>query len=519
MRAWATRLGALAFAASAFFAGSAQAATYGLVIGIDRYEHLPRLGGAVNDARDIAQALHTIGAKKVTTLLDAKASRDAIFAAWNELVKLAQPGDTIVFSYAGHGGQEPERIAGNEPEDGLDEVFQLAAFHPSTPANRERIIDDEINLMFAKAKHVKIVFIADSCHSGTMTRGFDSRAGVLRTRLGGYGKITNDALPPPDPDAAQITIEALRNVLYFGAVRDGQVVQEFLIDKQARGALSWSFARALRGHADLDEDGVVNTSELERYLIENVRTRSDSRQSPQMTPRGDPAQVAIPVGTPEAQAVSKDLALNILNALDRGNLIKQLNDVVAAKRNQADLTWDYATGEIVSSSGDVVARLGRQTSAKSVQPIIDKWHLLRELEELAQSRPLTLRLDKKDGVHRAGTRLNIELSGHRHTKLIAFNLAVDGTVQYIIPEPLSPYPFYHGKLVAGEKFEFPLDVSKPFGADHFVALAVPEYNTDLLRVLEGLNNQKAARALRGKLIRLLKGKDFQLGQVGLFTAP
>ena len=495
------------FALALFAASTAHAKTYGLVVGIDNYEHLPKLRGAVNDARDISQSLTELGADKVITLLDRDATRDAVMGAWNELTRLAKPGDTIIFSYAGHGGQEPERVPGSETDDGLDEVFQLAAFHPATKNNRERIVDDEINQMFAKVPHLKIVFVADSCHSGTMTRSFDSRAGQLSTRLGEYGPITNDQLPPPDPTAALISEELLGNVLYFGAVQDHQVVQEFLIERQARGVLSWSFARALRGHADLDQDGVVKTRELERYLIENVRTRSEGRQSPQMTPRGNPADVTIPIREPDATETVSELALKIINAPDADSLRGQLKDVTAPDGDLADLIWDYESGDIISSKGDVVARIGPDGSPGTVQAIVDKWLLLLVLEDLAQSNPLAVRLDKADKLYSANERVTIELADHEYTKLIAVNLAVDGTIQFVIPDPFPVYDYYRGELEVGKVFQFPLKVTEPFGADHFVALALPEHDAELIDLLHDVNGKKSANTLREKLPLLLKRID------------
>ena len=177
------------------------AKTFGLVIGVNDYEHLPVLNGAVNDARDIATALTTTGVSDVTLLLDGDATREAVLNAWNDITTRAEPGDTVIFSYAGHGGQEVERVPGNEA-DGLDEVFLLAGFQVNAAGNAERIVDDELNRMFASAPHLKIIFVADSCHSGTMTRSFDPRAGTARTRLATYGPIEDDQLPAADPASA-----------------------------------------------------------------------------------------------------------------------------------------------------------------------------------------------------------------------------------------------------------------------------------------------------------------------------
>src|SRR6056297_1233631 len=125
--------------------------SYGLVIGIDDYAFIPDLYGAVNDAEDIADALAGSGAE-VTLLLDGAATRAAILGAWEGILDRAAPGDRLVVSYAGHGSNEPEHVAGSE-EDGRDENFLLAGFAPRGAAAGERIRDDEIAEFLARSAH------------------------------------------------------------------------------------------------------------------------------------------------------------------------------------------------------------------------------------------------------------------------------------------------------------------------------------------------------------------------------
>ena len=104
----------------------AEAAVYGLVVGVNEYrdDRLRDLHGAVNDANDIYEAINAVGAAQVIRLLDTDVTRERVMAAWNELVAKAAPGDTIIFSYAGHGAQQPERVPGTE-DDGNDEMSAL----------------------------------------------------------------------------------------------------------------------------------------------------------------------------------------------------------------------------------------------------------------------------------------------------------------------------------------------------------------------------------------------------------
>ncbi len=57
--------------------------------------------------RTSPQSLQHAGAKEVAVLLNDDARKARIVAEWERLVGKAKPGDTFIFSYAGHGGQEP----------------------------------------------------------------------------------------------------------------------------------------------------------------------------------------------------------------------------------------------------------------------------------------------------------------------------------------------------------------------------------------------------------------------------
>ena len=126
-----------------------------LVIGIDDYVELQDLAGAVNDARDIATALNEAGVQDLVVLKDEQANRQQIEKEWNALMERSQSGDILVLTYAGHGGQEPERIPGSE-RDGLDEVLLLGGFRSVGFGTRERIFDDELNHWFETAGKKKV---------------------------------------------------------------------------------------------------------------------------------------------------------------------------------------------------------------------------------------------------------------------------------------------------------------------------------------------------------------------------
>ena len=115
-----------------------------LVIGIDAYRHVRPLKGAVADAQDMDISLRRMGARDVTTLLDAQADRASVLMAIDRLVARTQQSDLVVLSIAGHGAQEPEKVKGSEP-DGIENVFLLPGFEPTATGSQQRILGREFN--------------------------------------------------------------------------------------------------------------------------------------------------------------------------------------------------------------------------------------------------------------------------------------------------------------------------------------------------------------------------------------
>lgn len=140
-----------------------------LCIGINNYPGTQMdLSGCVNDANDWAKELDKRGF--IThSLLDTQATKAAMVSAMQELIGEAVQGDSLVITFSGHGTYQPD-FDGDEI-DGLDEA--LCPFDIQTQA--EALSDDEIRGLFAEREiGVRILLIADSCHSGTVIRAAPS---------------------------------------------------------------------------------------------------------------------------------------------------------------------------------------------------------------------------------------------------------------------------------------------------------------------------------------------------------
>jgi hypothetical protein len=146
-----------------------------LVVGVNRYAD-PRndLRGCVNDALWWSNVLTTKfgfdAPKAVRMLLDQRATTANIVERLHWLVDGAEPGDTLVFAFSGHGTQVVDTDytdGGPEEPDGLDE-----ALCPHDLSWDGRIVtDDTLGEIFGSLPEgVQLLIASDSCHSGDLRR-------------------------------------------------------------------------------------------------------------------------------------------------------------------------------------------------------------------------------------------------------------------------------------------------------------------------------------------------------------
>lgn len=136
-----------------------------LCIGINNYPGVQNdLAGCVNDAKDWAAALVDRDFDAVL-LLDGRATKAEIVTNIKELLATAyRHGDTAVITFSGHGTWVPD--ASGDEIDGRDE-----ALCPHDIGKGNALLDDELAELFrTRAYGVKLIFISDSCHSGSVSR-------------------------------------------------------------------------------------------------------------------------------------------------------------------------------------------------------------------------------------------------------------------------------------------------------------------------------------------------------------
>jgi hypothetical protein len=139
-----------------------------LLIGINEYQKLPDLRGALNDVRTLRQTLITrmgFPEQNIAVLLDDQATRAGILAALNQIADQARPNEFVYIHYSGHGSQAND-VNGDE-DDGRDETIVPQDGRTDGVPD---ITDDEIAAILDRIESRNILVVLDSCHSGTATR-------------------------------------------------------------------------------------------------------------------------------------------------------------------------------------------------------------------------------------------------------------------------------------------------------------------------------------------------------------
>jgi len=137
---------------------------HALVIGIDKYQNWNSLRCAVSDARSVADVLkRQYGYGEVKLLLDDQATRRSIFQAFEECRKLG-PQDSLLIYYAGHGYMDEERNGYWVPTEAARDDKVAYISHVQVMGE-----------YFRKYRVKHLLVVADSCFSGALLRGGESR--------------------------------------------------------------------------------------------------------------------------------------------------------------------------------------------------------------------------------------------------------------------------------------------------------------------------------------------------------
>jgi hypothetical protein len=512
---------------------------HAIIVGIDQYQHLARLKGAVADGRDIEASLRGIGIQDIAALYDGEADRDSILKAVDDLSVRVRAGDLVILSIAGHGAQEPERVKGSE-SDGKDAVFLLAGFDAAAAGTRQRILDKEFNhlIRIFESRGARVLFVADTCSGGGLAREVDPRGAELIYRAVPSYAITDDELKPVStPSDAFSTELDFARTIFLAAVDKHSKAPEIMVPgvDGYRGALSYAVARALEGAADANGDGDITIEELFSYVRQVTYQLSDQRQTivsasaPSLdvarepvveltrsvtfvaAPAAAPPRVAPAGRLPAAPPPQGTVRIAVLDGAS-GQLaglapLGAKFEVVSPNQNP-ELLWDPRSGDVISG-GDVVAR---EVGRDDLPGVIDRAASVRAIKQLAERSVQPIQLLPDNRVHRQGSQVEVAIDQLSNRSLLLFNVAGDGTVQLLYPQnQLESEP------MSKPQFRLPIKVRGPFGADQIVAITAPARLVELEQALSKMNGRRTAGQLAALLSRSADA-GVRIGSVGVFTA-
>jgi hypothetical protein len=241
-------------------------------IGINDYKDVTDLRGCENDSIQMhALLVESYGFKNadIRVLTSSRATKEAIEARLCWLVQGAEPGDCLVFHFAGHGSQVRDRN-GDELTDQLDEI--LCPYDMDWDGRY--ISDDDLNRIFGQLpRGVALEVFLDCCHSGTGLRRLEApREG------GAVTNVRSRYLEPPVDIALRALGEEPRlkrrglfsllaaavscePILWTGC-RDNQTSADADIDGVPHGAFTYHFAKTLRAAPGLPREKLAERVRL-----------------------------------------------------------------------------------------------------------------------------------------------------------------------------------------------------------------------------------------------------------------
>lgn len=183
--------------------------TFGVIVGIDKYNDLTSLSCATKDATDIAKVLRA-GTKpsQIKLLTDADATKKAILEELAWLSHQAGSGDTAIFYFSGHGGRRPAPVDDHNylcPADVLADNLEGTS-----------IVSGDLTAALRAIKSERLIVLLDTCYSGGLGEARHSSPRLdaslnLSNLIEGRGRVI---LAASRPDERAFEMREARNGLF-----------------------------------------------------------------------------------------------------------------------------------------------------------------------------------------------------------------------------------------------------------------------------------------------------------------
>jgi len=229
-----------------------------LLIGCNYNNTKYKLNGCINDVNNIKSIITNIGFNNnniniLTDDTEKKPNKINILTELTNLLSNSNANDLLFFSYSGHGSQVVDN--NGDETDGRDEVI--------LPLDLNVITDDELKTIIQTylKPNVTLFALFDSCNSGTV---LDLKYQYLDSL--NYDNYTENNKATDTPG----------NVIMISGCTDKQTSADAFINKQAQGAMTWSFIESINSKPKLSW----------KQLLQNMRDllkKSNYTQIPQLS--------------------------------------------------------------------------------------------------------------------------------------------------------------------------------------------------------------------------------------------
>lgn len=281
-------------------AGPERPPMFVLQVGIGKYVNAPPLSGSVNDVVEMRKVLegerYNVPAANIVTLTDEQGTKKGIFEKFQTHLianareyfeKTGRKDAVVMFQFSGHGSQVPD-VDGDEKDDGKDETLVTYDSRDKTGENRD-ITDDEIYALTSELRRWtdNVVYIFDSCHSGSGTRDSqDVRRVPERTTVplpvAGVGSTTRSGGIKPADDESSV-LPPGDDYIVITAARSGELASQKNCFEECGDARRPVVFGNLTFYL-IDELKNARSDTSYRELMENV-TRRVVAEKPTQTPQ------------------------------------------------------------------------------------------------------------------------------------------------------------------------------------------------------------------------------------------
>lgn len=200
------------------------------LVGINYTGTSSQLRGCVNDVNDLKEMLTTkynYSSSNILTLTDSQATKQNIMTRLTQLLQSCQAGETLFFSFSGHGYFWND-IYKKDEIDGKDELI--------VTVDNYAIVDDELKYIidtYLKA-NVTLIALFDNCHSGTILD-------LPYQYFKGEQEMIHHSL----------STDTKGTVICLSGCRDDQVSMDAYLEGDFNGALTFNFIELLKSNDSL----------------------------------------------------------------------------------------------------------------------------------------------------------------------------------------------------------------------------------------------------------------------------